>query len=132
MQNNYLYSDITSTIIKAYFKVYNKLGYGFLEKVYQNALLLELTTQGLKCEGESVVDVFYSEIKIGYYVADIIVNKCVVVEIKAAECLAEAHEAQLINYLKATHFEVGMLLNFGKVAQFKRKVLTKPWKDLKK
>lgn len=132
MQENYLYSDITSIIIKAYYKVYNKLGYGFLEKVYQNALLLELTALGLQCEAASVVDVFYDKAKIGYYVADIIVNKCVVIEIKAAEYLVDAHEAQLINYLKATNIEVGMLLNFGKIAQFKRKVLTKRWKNLKK
>ena len=118
MTNNYLHSDKTSLIIKAFYKVYNTLGYGFLEKVYQNALLIELSNLGLKCSASFAIDVYYQIHKVGFYVADVIVDNCVVIEIKAAETLREEHEAQLINYLKATNIEVGMLLNFGKKQNF--------------
>jgi GxxExxY protein len=130
MADNYLHSDITSLIIKAFYKVYNQLGYGFLEKVYQNSLLIELRKLKLECQPLYPIDVFYEKLKVGFYIADIIVNNCVIIEIKAAECLCEDHEAQLTNYLKATDIEVGMLLNFGKKAEFKRKVFSKEYKTL--
>lgn len=122
--SNYKHSDITNLIIKSYYDVYNKLGYGFLEKVYANALLIELKKNGLICSSQYPIEVFYDEIKVGQYFADIIVNKCVIREIKAAEGLCEEHEAQLTNYLKATEIEVGLLLNFGKKTEFKRKVFS--------
>jgi len=130
MADNYLHSDITSLIIKAFYKVYNQLGYGFLEKVYQNALLIELRRLQLECQPSFPIDVFYENYKVGFYIADIIVNNCVIIEVKAAECLCEEHEAQLTNYLKATDIEVGILLNFGKKAEFKRKVFSKEYKKL--
>jgi GxxExxY protein len=130
MADNYLYSDITSLIIKAFYNVYNKLGYGFLEKVYENAMLIELTKQNLDCAPQCAIDVFYDECKVGFYIADIIVNNCVIIEVKAAERICEEHEAQLINYLRATDIEVGMLLNFGKKAEFKRKVFSFEFKNL--
>lgn len=125
-----MHSNITSEIIKAFYEVYNKLGYGFLEKVYQNALLIELRKLYLDCKAVYPIDVYYEGEKIGSYIADIIVENCVIVELKAAESLCEEHEAQLVNYLKATNIEVGILLNFGKKPSFKRKVFSKEYKQL--
>ena len=117
-----LYGDITSRIIKAFYKVYNELGYGFLEKVYQNSLFLELRECGLSCKTQEKIDVHYSERKVGEYFADIIVEDKVILELKAVETLCPAHESQLTNYLRATNIEVGLLLNFGKKPQYKRKI----------
>ena len=132
MSDNYKHSEITGIIIKAFYNIYNQLGYGFLEKVYENALLIELRKLDLECAAQYPIEVFYDNLKVGFYVADIIVNNCVIVEIKAAETLCEEHEAQLINYLKATDIEVGLLLNFGKKIEFKRKVFSTEFKNLKK
>lgn len=119
-----LHKDITDKIIKAFYEVYNELGYRFLEKVYENALFIELTSLGLICEKQKRINVFYDNQLVGEYFADIIVNNTVIVELKAAETLCKEHEFQLINYLKATEIEIGLLLNFGKKPQFKRKILT--------
>jgi GxxExxY protein len=125
-----LHKDITDKIIKAFYKVYNELGYGFLEKVYQNALVIELTEMGLQCEKQKQIKVYYHEQMVGEYFADLIVDECVIIELKAAETLVEEHEFQLINYLKATEIEVGLLLNFGKKPQFKRKIFTNDKKKI--
>ena len=119
-----LHKNITDIILKSYYKVFNNLGYGFLEKVYENALFYEMKKQGLVCEKQKPIKVYYDEIQVGEYYADIIVNECIIIELKAAESLAEEHEFQLINYLKATDIEVGLVLNFGKNPQFKRKIFT--------
>ncbi len=117
-----LHSDITDRIIKAYYAVHNKLGYGFLEKVYQNALCIELRKMGFRVEKQKPIKVSYDSEIVGEYYADVIVNDLVILELKAAEGLVEEHERQLLNYLKATEIEVGLLLNFGVKAQFKRKI----------
>jgi GxxExxY protein len=130
MTDNYKHSDITAIIIKAFYNVYNKLGYGFLEKVYENALLIELRKLGLECVPQYPIEVYYDGVKVGFYIADIIVNNCVIIEVKAAEGICEEHEAQLTNYLRATDIEVGLLLNFGKKAEFKRKVFSEKYKNL--
>lgn len=120
-----LHEEITDTIIKCFYKVYNELGFGFLEKVYENALLFELRSLGLKAEKQIPVQVYYLGINVGNYFADIIVNDKVIIEIKAGENgLVEEHELQLINYLRATDIEVGLLLSFGKKPVFKRKIFT--------
>src|SRR5436190_19164701 len=106
-----IHKDTTNQIIKAFYKVYNELGYGFLEKVYENSLYLELISMGIFCEKQRPIKVYYLEQLVGEYYADIIVNGSIIVELKAAEALAEEHEFQLINYLKATEIEVGLLLN---------------------
>ena len=121
---NLLHKDTTDIILKSFYKVYNNLGYGFLEKVYENALLYELRNQGLDCEKQKPIKVYYEQIQVGEYYADIIVNECIILELKAAESIAEEHEFQLINYLKATEIEIGLLLNFGKNPEFKRKIFT--------
>ncbi len=131
MNNNYKHSEITDAIIKFYYAVYNNLGYGFLVKVYENAMLVELRKNGIFCSAQFPIEVFYNESKVGKYYADILVNDAVIVEIKAAEALCEEHENQLINYLKATEIEVGILLNFGKIPEFKRKVFSSQYKSKK-
>ncbi len=122
--DNYKHSEITEKIIKAFFKVYNTLGYGFLEKVYEKALFIELVSMGLHCEPQKPIKVYYNGKIVGEYFADMVVNGCVIIELKAAEALCEEHEFQLINYLKATDIEIGLLLNFGKKPEFKRKVFS--------
>lgn len=119
-----IHQETTSTIINCFYTVYNTLGFGFLEKVYENALLLELKTQGLTCHKQVPITVFYHGNAVGDYYADIIVNNEIILELKAAETLVEEHELQLINYLKATEIEIGLLLNFGKEPQIKRKIFT--------
>ncbi len=126
--DNYKHSDVTGVIIKAFYIVYNKLGYGFLEKVYENALCIELKKFGLDCKTQCPIDVYYDYEKIGFYIADLIVNNCVIIEVKAASDICVEHEAQLTNYLRATEIEVGILLNFGKNASFKRKVFSAQFK----
>lgn len=122
--DNFKHSDTTEKIIKCFYKVYNTLGYGFLEKVYENAMFIELRNLGLFVEKQKQIIVYYEEVKVGEYYADLIVSESVIVELKAAESLCEEHEFQLINYLKATEIEVGLLLNFGKSPQMKRKIFT--------
>ncbi len=116
------YADLTEKIIGAFFTVYNRLGYGFSEKVYENALVLELRKLGLKVEQQKRITVYYNGQVVGEYLADIVVNEAVLIELKAVRQLLKEHEAQLLNYLKATMIEVGLLLNFGPKAEFKRKV----------
>jgi GxxExxY protein len=132
MNSNYLHSEITSKIIKAFYNVYNSLGFGFLEKVYEKAMLIELKKLGLNCEKQVPLAVYYEGEKVGDYFADIIVEECVIIELKVAEGLRDEHEAQLVNYLRATDLEVGLLLNFGKIPEHKRRVLTKEIKDHKR
>lgn len=118
-----LHKDITDKVIKAFYKVYNELGFGFLENVYQNALFLELIAMDLYCEKQKQIKAYYNEQIIGEYFADLTVNNSVIIELKAAETLMEKHELQLINYLKATEIEVGLLLNFGKKRSSKESYL---------
>ncbi|HMO61518.1 MAG TPA: GxxExxY protein [Ferruginibacter sp.] len=120
-----LHEEITNIIIKSFYKVYNELGYGFLEKVYENALLFELRDQGLKASKQIPIEVFYKGMNVGNYFADIIIENKIILEIKAGENgLVEDHEFQLINYLRATNKEVGLLLSFGKKPEFRRKIFT--------
>ena len=116
------HKDITEQIIKAFYTVYNTLGYGFLEKVYENAMVIELRKPGLKVVPQARIVVYYDGQEVGEYNADLLVEDAVIVELKAIRTLAPANEAQLLNYLKATVYEVGLLLNFGPKPQIKRKV----------
>jgi GxxExxY protein len=118
---NYKHTEITEKIISAFYQVYNTLGYGFLEKVYRNAMAIELRNLGLAVTVEAPIVVYYQDQVVGEYFADLLVAEAVIVELKAARRLAEEHEAQLLNYLKATPYEVGLLLNFGPKAVVKRK-----------
>ena len=127
---NYLHQDLTDQVIKSFYKVYNTLGFGFLEKVYQNSLFIELRNQGLQCETQKQIKVHYEGYEVGEYYPDIIVNGILILELKASECLIEAHEFQLINYLKSTNIELGLLLNFGKKPEIRRKIFTNDKKKL--
>ncbi len=124
MEEQYLHEELTSLIIKCFYTVYNMLGFGFLEKVYENALQIELKNQGLNVDKQKPIKVYYKDKVVGEYFADLIVEDKVILELKAAEALCEEHELQLINYLKATDKEIGLLLNFGKKPQVKRKIFT--------
>lgn len=116
------HEELTSKILEAFFKrVYRRLGYGFLEKVYENAMVLELRQMGLTVEAQKKIEVYYNGEIVGEYFADLVVEDKVIVELKAARSLAEEHEAQLLNYLRATPHEVGLLLNFGPKPEFIRK-----------
>ena len=119
-----MHENLTGQIIKAFYNVYNELGYGFLEKVYENALALELESMGLRVGRQRPIRVHYLGREVGDYYADLIVEGLVIIELKCAEAMCEAHEAQLLNYLKATDVEVGLLLNFGPKPAFRRKIFT--------
>ncbi|MCC6328389.1 MAG: GxxExxY protein [Acidobacteria bacterium] len=106
-------SEVTEKIIGCAFKVSNTLGCGFLEKVYENALAYELRKLDFHVAQQQRVDVFYDDVRVGYYDADIVVEGCVIIEVKAVRSLDEAHKAQCLNYLKATGIRLGLLLNFG-------------------
>jgi GxxExxY protein len=116
------YEFLTEQIIGAAYKVHNKLGHGFLEKVYENALAIELIKAGLDVEQQKPVNVYYEGIQVGHYYADILVNVLVILELKAADSLIVDHEAQLIHYLRSSEYEVGLLINFGTKVSIKRKI----------
>ncbi|OUO50466.1 GxxExxY protein [Parabacteroides sp. An277] len=124
MTTDYLFKEETDGIIAAFYDVYNTLGYGFFERVYQNALYQELKRRGFKCEAQYKVKVYFKGQEIGEYFADILVNNHIILELKAVDSICNEHELQLINYLKATEIEVGLLLNFGEKPQVRRKLFT--------
>ena len=114
--------ELIDIILTQFYRISNDLGYGFLERVYQNALYFALVDAGLKCEAEKPIKIYHDGRVVGDYRADLLVEDSVILELKACEELNPSHEAQLINYLKSTKIEVGYLLNFGKKAKFSRKV----------
>jgi len=122
MEEKLKHADITDKILKAFFtKVYRRLGYGFLEKVYVNALVIELRRMGMKVAEQVRILVYYDGLVVGEYYADLVVEDLVIVECKAIKKLDDDDEAQLLNYLRATPYEVGLLLNFGPRPTFCRK-----------
>ncbi|MCR4297742.1 MAG: GxxExxY protein [Gallionella sp.] len=119
------HGEVTQKIIGCAMKVHGTLGQGFLESVYQNALALELRKAGMKIECEKKIQVTYDGVVVGDFVADMLINECVLIENKAVQVLAIAHEVQLVNYLTATGIDIGLLLNFGASRlEFKRKTKT--------
>ncbi|MDO9577008.1 MAG: GxxExxY protein [Candidatus Cloacimonadales bacterium] len=127
MKTKYLYEDITDKIIRCFYNVFDELGPGFLESVYEKALIYELNNMGFKVDSQKPIQVKYKEIICGNFIADLIVEDKIIIEIKAISCLLDVHGAQLINYLKATSIEVGMLVNFGAKFEFRRKIFTKDY-----
>jgi len=121
---DFKHGDLTYEIIGAAQRVHSELGFGFLERVYENALALELRKAGRAVAQQQAVQVFYSGHIVGDYVADLVVDGSVIVEVKAVATLDPAHEVQLVNYLKASGKEVGLLINFGRSVEVKRKVFT--------
>jgi len=120
----YKHKGLTDKIIQAFYSVYNELGFGFLENVYQNALYFELINGGFKVETQKAIDVYYQTKLVGKYKADLVVNDLIILELKAVDYLISEHELQLINYLKATDMEIGLLLNFGMKPEIRRKIFT--------
>ena len=120
-KEDYKHKDLSEKIIMAFYNVYNTLGYGFLEKVYENALMIEFERIGLSVKAQRPIQVLYAGKIVGEYFADILVEGCIIIEIKAGKNLSLEHEAQLLNYLKATQIQVGLLLNFGPKPEVKRK-----------
>lgn len=129
MKSRLLFPEVGRRVLTAFYQVYNTLGFGFLEKVYENALASKLRKNGHYVQQQVPVRVYFEGEVIGNYFADIVVDKCVIIEVKAADALHEAHEAQLINYLRATSIELGFLINFGEKPEFRRKVFTNDRKE---
>jgi GxxExxY protein len=119
-----LHHKLTRTLIGLYFDVYNELGYGFLEAVYERAYAIALGERGLRFARQFPIEVWYRDRKIGLYYADLLVENAVVVELKSARALEGAHESQVLHYLRATDVEVGLLLNFGPKPEFRRLIFT--------
>ena len=118
--------DKTKLIIGCFYRVYNELGFGFLEKVYENALLIELRNAGFTFHPQCAVSVYYHEHEVGIYFPDIAVDNEIILELKSGDGeIKIEHELQLVNYLKATEFEIGFILHFGKKPTFKRKILSR-------
>ncbi len=126
-----IHKELTDVILRTFYDVYNDLGHGFLERVYQNAMFLALEEAGLTVDTQRRIKVYFRHKEVGDYFADIIVNEQVILELKASTRLLNEHELQLTNYLKATDIEVGLLLNFGKEPEFIRKMWVNEKKNLK-
>lgn len=124
MTDEYLHEELTEKVIGCCYKVHNELGAGFLEKVYQNALAIELKDADIRFVQECPLNVLYRGSVVGEYFPDFIVDGKVIVELKAIEMLSKPHEVQLVNYLKATGLKIGLLINFGRSVVVKRRILS--------
>ncbi|MGC4005459.1 MAG: GxxExxY protein [Pirellulales bacterium] len=124
MNDVLLHRELTDLIIKAFYRVYNTLGYGFLERVYENALAHELRTLGLKVQQQVPINVHYQGVRVGEYFGDLLVEDKVLLELKSCEELCDKHATQLLNYLNASPIEVGLLFHFGEKPTIKRKIQT--------
>jgi GxxExxY protein len=122
MGSDILYKDLTDSVIRCFYNVYDELGGGFLESVYEKSLMIELGDMGLCAESQKVLNVYYKNHLVGDFRADIMVEGKVLIEVKAGSCLLSIHEAQLLNYLKVTGTKIGLLVNFGDKLEFKRKI----------
>ena len=120
MKTDLKHGLITDQILKVFYEVYNELGHGFLESVYHRSLILALESVGLNVCSKVPIPVWFRGTRVGRFEADILVEKCVLLELKAVRMLDSSHRAQLLNYLRATEIEVGLLLNFGETPEFKR------------
>jgi GxxExxY protein len=116
------HKEITDKILKAFYDVYNELGSGFLESVYEKAISIVLSESGLNIKNQENLKVYFRDQEVGSFYSDLIVEDKVIVELKAVKKLHSEHEAQLLNYLKATKIEVGLLLNFGEKPEFIRRI----------
>jgi GxxExxY protein len=120
MEDLLKHRELTDQIIGTFYEVYNELGFGFLESVYEEAMLIALNEKGLKVDQQVPIPVWFRTRNIGIFAADLVVEDIVILELKAVRSLDEAHKAQLLNYLRATEIEIGLLLNFGQSPEFKR------------
>ncbi len=130
-KHGFKHSEITDKIIRVFFEVYNELGHGFLESVYERSLEIALNSLGLKVCRQIQIPVWFRGQPVGDFTADMLVADCVLLELKAARALDSSHQAQLLNYLGATEIEVGLLLNFGFKPEFKRLIFDNPRKTIR-
>jgi GxxExxY protein len=121
MDGSLKYRELTETIIGVFYEVYNELGFGFLESVYEDAMVIALEEKGLKVERQVPIPVWFRGRSLGKFEVDLIVERAVIIELKAVSQLIEAHIAQLMHYLRATEIEVGLVMNFGQRPEFKRR-----------
>jgi len=127
----YKYKELTEKIINGFYTVYNELGYGFLESVYEKAMIIVLAEQGLNVKSQVEIDVFFRNQNVGIFRADLVINDSIIVELKAVKQIQDIHKAQILNYLKATKYEIGLLLNFGKKPRVKRYIFDNQRKELR-
>ena len=125
MSDKLLHRELSEKIISAFYEVYNTLGHGFLEKVYENALVIALRKRGVVVHQQWPITVRFDGTIVGEYFADLCIDELVIVEIKICDAICDAHKSQLLNYLTATETEIGMILNFGPEPSFTRKVMSK-------
>jgi GxxExxY protein len=130
-KHRFKHSEITDKVIRIFFEVYNELGHGFLESVYERSLEIALNSLGLKVCRQIQIPVWFRGQPVGDFTADMLVADCVLLELKAARALDSSHQAQLLNYLRATEIEVGLLLNFGLKPEFKRLIFDNPRKAIR-
>lgn len=130
MESDLLHRDLTDNIIGVFYDVYNDLGFGFLESVYEEAMVIALREAGLNVEQQVPVPVWFRGRSIGAFQADLLIDQLVIIELKAVKQLIEAHVAQLMHYLRATEIEVGLVMNFGQKPEFKRRVFENSRKGL--
>ena len=130
-KHGFKHKNITDKIIRVFYEVYNELGHGFLESVYERSLEIALNSLGLKVCRQIQIPVWFRGKPVGDFTADMLIEDCVLLELKAARALDSAHQAQLLNYLRATEIEVGLLLNFGLKPEFKRLIFDNPRKAIR-
>lgn len=130
-KHEFKHGEITAEIIRVFYDVYNELGHGFLESVYEKSLELALNSVGIHALRQIEIPVSFRGHEVGTFTADMLVEKCVLLELKAARSLDSSHTAQLLNYLRATDIEVGLLLNFGLKPEFKRLLFDNPRKRIR-
>ena len=130
-QHRFKYKEITDKIIRGFYEVYNELGHGFLESVYERSLEIALNSSGLKVCRQIQIPVWFRGKPVGDFTADMLIEDSVLLELKAARALDSSHQAQLLNYLRATEIEVGLLLNFGLKPEFKRLIFDNPRKAIR-
>jgi len=131
INSTYKHSELTDLVIKTFYEVYNELGYGFAEVVYRNSLQIALIEKGLEAKAEVHIPVLFHGANVGDFKPDLIVNNCLILELKAADTIVRAHEAQLLNYLRASSIEVGLILNFGPKPELRRLVYENSRKQVK-
>ena len=130
-EHRFKHGDVTQKTIRVFYEVYNELGHGFLESVYEKSLEVALSSMGLKVCRQIEIPVWFRGHQVGDFSADMLVEHSVLIELKAARALDSAHSAQLLNYLRATEIEVGLLLNFGLKPDFKRLIFDNPRKSIR-
>lgn len=130
-KHGFKHQEITEKLIGVFYEVYNELGHGFLESVYEASLEIALTSMGLKVCRQIEIPVLFRGRRVGIFLADMLVEGCVLLELKAARALDSSHQAQLLNYLRATEIEVGLLFNFGLKPEFKRLIFDNPRKSMR-